>query len=98
MGKKGADAIVFVPLGTIVRKVLSGEWENIKDLEDRFGSIKGWDRDKKVFVADLSKEGQEVLVARGGIGGKGNGIFHWSLSGFSVSFLSLLSHSHDRLF
>ena len=98
MGKKGADAVVFVPLGTIVRKVLTGEWENIKDLEDRFGSIKGWDRDKKVLVADLSKEGQEVMVARGGIGGKGNGIFHWSLSGFSVSFFFFSFSSPQRSF
>ncbi len=48
-GRRGADKVVKVPVGTLVFDQESGE-----------------------LIADLIREGQEVVVARGGRGGKGN--------------------------
>ena len=48
-GKKGADLVINVPVGT---EVLA--------------------EDKLTLIADMVGEGQEVLVARGGRGGRGN--------------------------
>jgi GTP-binding protein len=50
-GKNGADLIVQVPVGTVVR--------------DYEGS----------FSADLKRDGQQIIVARGGKGGRGNARF-----------------------
>lgn len=50
-GKNGADLIVRVPLGTVVR-----------DTEGRFS-------------VDLKRHGQQIIVARGGKGGRGNARF-----------------------
>lgn len=52
-GKKGKDAILQVPLGTIVTKI---DQDTLVDAS----------------VADLVSNGQEILVARGGQGTKGN--------------------------
>lgn len=48
-GKGGADLVVKVPIGTIVKNKETGR-----------------------IVADISHEGQEVIIARGGKGGAGN--------------------------
>lgn len=48
-GRAGADKVVPVPVGTIVRQAETGE-----------------------VIADLTGDGQEVVAARGGRGGKGN--------------------------
>lgn len=48
-GKNGKDAIVDVPLGTIVKEVESGE-----------------------IIGEVLKDGEEVVVLRGGRGGQGN--------------------------
>ncbi len=48
-GRSGADKVVTVPLGTIVR-----------------------DAETQEIIADLTDDGQEVIVAHGGRGGKGN--------------------------
>lgn len=48
-GKNGADCVIPVPIGTVIRDLASGE-----------------------TVADITKQGQQVVVARGGHGGRGN--------------------------
>jgi GTP-binding protein len=48
-GKDGADVVIDVPCGTIVRNAETRE-----------------------VIADLTGEGQEILIARGGKGGRGN--------------------------
>lgn len=50
-GKTGADQVLSVPVGTVVK--------------DEEGSL----------IADLNEHGQEVIVAKGGRGGKGNWAF-----------------------
>jgi GTP-binding protein len=51
-GKNGADRIILVPAGTVVR-----------------------DADTEDLLADLTREGDEVVVVRGGRGGLGNSHF-----------------------
>lgn len=48
-GRNGADFVVSVPVGSVIRDAESGE-----------------------LLADLVTEGQQVLIARGGQGGRGN--------------------------
>ena len=48
-GKSGANLVIKVPLGTIVK-----------------------DKETGKIIADISQEGQEVIIARGGKGGAGN--------------------------
>lgn len=57
-GRKGRDAILHVPLGTVVTKFDP--------------SMADEDSEGHIIVADLVSTGQEVLVARGGQGSKGN--------------------------
>ena len=51
-GRSGADVIIRVPLGTVIKEQETGK-----------------------VVGDLTEEGQSVVVARGGRGGKGNTAF-----------------------
>ncbi len=55
-GKNGADRVVLVPAGTVVRDADSGE-----------------------LLADLTREGDELVVVRGGRGGLGNSHFATSV-------------------
>jgi len=54
-GRKGEDAFIEVPVGTVVRDAITGE-----------------------VIADLLRDGQQVVVARGGKGGRGNASFRTS--------------------
>lgn len=51
-GRRGEDAVVIVPIGTIVRNADTGEQ-----------------------IADLTKQDEELIVAKGGRGGRGNAAF-----------------------
>ncbi len=51
-GKDGADLVIKVPIGTLIRDMENGD-----------------------IIADLTEDGQSVVAARGGKGGKGNVLF-----------------------
>ena len=51
-GRTGKDAVIQVPVGTIVKNAVTGE-----------------------IITDITREGQEVHIARGGRGGRGNASF-----------------------
>ena len=51
-GKDGADLILRVPVGTVVRDVATGD-----------------------VLGELIEDGQELIVAKGGRGGRGNAAF-----------------------
>lgn len=51
-GRKGEDAVVIVPIGTVVKNADTGE-----------------------VLADLTKQDEEFIVAKGGKGGRGNANF-----------------------
>lgn len=51
-GRKGEDAVVIVPVGTVVKNADTGE-----------------------IIADLTKQDEELVVAKGGRGGRGNAAF-----------------------
>jgi GTP-binding protein len=64
-GRRGEDAVVQVPRGTMVyRYELSEEDEGLE------GSIA---LEEFEVVADLDEDGQRAVVACGGVGGSGNG-------------------------
>jgi GTP-binding protein len=70
-GRSGSDMFVHVPLGTLIYEVY----------EDTLTSGEETESKKKYrFVADLSEKGAKVLVAKGGLGGKGNVSFVNSLN------------------
>jgi len=56
-GKNGGDAILEVPLGTVVFDLATGE-----------------------MLCDIKEEGAEVIIARGGDGGRGNARFKTSVN------------------
>ena len=103
IGRRGVDAIVSVPLGTIVWREIEEEEEEdaavdfsswgtdepvsndddddddgVEDARESKPSSDGWtrprglSRGKWVVVADLTREGDTCVLARGGRGGKGN--------------------------
>ena len=66
-GKSGDDLYVKVPVGTLVYEIESKAFGEEAQLENDSPTEK-----RDVLICDLVKIGQEFVVARGGIGGKGN--------------------------
>ena len=80
-GRSGKDLIVEVPIGTVVYKISdSASSETVRDNGSEIASEPrndGRERSgsKKILIADLVKDGQEAIIAKGGDGGFGNAHF-----------------------
>jgi len=67
-GKSGSNLYIKLPVGTLVYEMREefSETGNGSIIEGKF------DESRQILVCDLVKPGQEYVIARGGIGGKGN--------------------------
>ena len=80
-GRSGKDLIVDVPVGTCVYKVSElGSFESIRDNgSERRSEPRDDGREqggsRKDLIADLVKDGDEAVIAKGGSGGFGNAHF-----------------------
>lgn len=80
-GRSGKDLIVEVPIGTVVYKISdSVSSETVRDNGSEIASEPrndGRERSgsKKILIADLVRDGQEAIIAKGGDGGFGNAHF-----------------------
>ncbi len=66
-GRGGNDFILKVPIGTIIRAKLMN-FEELEGAEGGGGEFKGVR--EKVF--EVTKVGEKILIAKGGLGGRGN--------------------------
>ena len=81
-GRSGKDLIVEVPIGTCVYRTVSNQ-ESSEIIRDNGSEIASEPRNdgrersgsKKILIADLTRDGQEAIIAKGGDGGFGNAHF-----------------------
>jgi len=73
-GRAGADKIVKVPVGTIVWRAQEGERPTSSAQHPTFNSQSAIRNPKSEMdlIFDLTRDGQEFVLCRGGAGGKGN--------------------------
>lgn len=80
-GRSGKDLIIDVPIGTVVYKLNKSEsFANICDNGSNLASEPrndGSERSgsQKILIVDLTKDGEEAIIAHGGAGGFGNAHF-----------------------
>ncbi|MBR3176224.1 GTPase ObgE [Candidatus Saccharibacteria bacterium] len=80
-GRSGKDLIIDVPVGTVVYKLNKSEsFANICDNGSNLASEPrndGSERSgsQKILIVDLTKDGEEAIIAHGGAGGFGNAHF-----------------------
>ncbi|MBO7699178.1 GTPase ObgE [Candidatus Saccharibacteria bacterium] len=82
-GRSGKDLIVEVPIGTVVYKVTRGDTFERAPSDTSRESENGDGNENvagpRVKIADLTYDGQEEVIARGGDGGFGNAHFKSSV-------------------
>ncbi|MGC1321871.1 MAG: GTPase ObgE [Candidatus Udaeobacter sp.] len=66
-GRAGADKIVKVPVGTVVWPAEEEKRPTSSSEQSAIGN-----RQSAIPVTDLARDGQEFVLCRGGVGGKGN--------------------------
>lgn len=66
-GKSGADLYVKVPVGTLIYEIESKAFGEETEVGEESA-----DEKRDVLICDLVEVGQEFIVAKGGVGGKGN--------------------------
>jgi GTP-binding protein len=74
-GRAGADKIVKVPVGTVVWRAEEGERPTSNAQHPTLNSQRSAIRNPKSemdLIVDLTRDGQEFVLCRGGAGGKGN--------------------------
>jgi GTP-binding protein len=88
-GKSGENIYIRVPVGTMIYEIKhtpTGE----KFFRDGKKVGRGENREKivdeRILIGDLIKPGQEVMVAKGGVGGKGNTNFKGSKNRTPVQY------------
>ena len=80
-GRSGKDLIVEVPIGTVVyrtdeRVTQTGGTPAPHGAEGEYGvGARGLRQDPRILIADLTYDGAEAVIARGGDGGFGNAHF-----------------------
>ncbi len=82
-GRSGKNLIVEVPIGTVVYKLnnegisetVSREGHDLSEVSEPRDGGRERTRSQKTLIADLTYDGQEAIIAKGGDGGFGNAHF-----------------------
>ncbi|PIS23139.1 GTPase ObgE [candidate division WWE3 bacterium CG08_land_8_20_14_0_20_40_13] len=94
-GKSAEDLIIKVPEGTVVIEREAGRWkvpacagreDRGEKVEDGKWIEEGKGEEKGKILADLTRSGDRFLIAKGGVGGKGNYHFRSSINQIPMQF------------